>query len=332
MSKEPTLKPLLESAVASAQRGADLTKRLLTFSRMHKLEIEPVQPGGMLLGIRDLLQRTLGPLVQIELAIADDDVAVSADRTQLEMAVLNLAINARDAMPEGGTVEIKTLRSKVSRDTELAPGEYVQICVADHGCGMTPAVAAVAFDPFFTTKQLGAGTGLGLSMVYALAQQCGGAVKLSTAPGKGTTVRLYLPVSTDDLLGNADKSSSTSGEQSARATVLIVDDDPDVRDYVAFALKSAGHKVLTASGGREALSLLEKKSPDVLITDYAMPEMTGAELASRVRALNPLQRIIYISGFADLPALEQSAGDAPLLRKPFAPHELFATVQKSLQS
>lgn len=330
MSKEPSLTPLLEGAIASAQRGAELTKRLLTFSRLHKLDIKPVQLREMLLGMQDLLNRTLGPLIQVRLEAADDDVNVSADRTQLEMAVLNLAINARDAMPEGGTVRITTIRDKVVTDRELPPGEYVQVCVSDHGRGMTPEVAAQAFDPFFTTKQLGAGTGLGLSMVYALAQQCGGAVRLETELGHGTTVRLFLPVSPNSLSPVLDQAHEAVTGHTRQATVLVVDDDLEVRDYVAFALKSVGHRVLTASGGQEALSVLEKQTPDLLITDYAMPEMTGAELASCARARNPLQRIIYISGLADLPALERGASDAPLLKKPFAPHELFATVQQSL--
>jgi signal transduction histidine kinase len=205
MLKEPTLRPLLEGAVASAHRGAELTKRLLTFSRMHKLEIRPVQPRLMLLGMNDLLQRTLGPLVQVELEIEEGEVLVAADQTQLEMAVLNLAINARDAMPDGGTVKIKTIRSILNDDKELAPGEYVQIRVTDHGKGMTPEVAAKAFDPFFTTKQPGAGTGLGLSMVYALAKQCGGTVKLETAIERGTTVRLFLPVIQGSLVDQKDR-------------------------------------------------------------------------------------------------------------------------------
>jgi CheY-like chemotaxis protein/anti-sigma regulatory factor (Ser/Thr protein kinase) len=284
----------------------------------------------MLLGMNDLLQRTLGPLVQVELEIEEGEVLVAADQTQLEMAVLNLAINARDAMPDGGTVKIKTIRSILNDDKELAPGEYVQIRVTDHGKGMTPEVAAKAFDPFFTTKQPGAGTGLGLSMVYALAKQCGGTVKLETAIERGTTVRLFLPVIQGSLVDQKDRPAKSVQHRPRQATVLVVDDDHEVRDYVAFALRSEGHRVLTASGGREALAMLETEAADLLITDYAMPEMTGAELASAARVHNPFQRIVYISGFADLPALARSAGDAPLLKKPFAPQELFATVQHSL--
>jgi CheY-like chemotaxis protein len=245
--------------------------------------------------------------------------------------VLNLAINARDALPEGGVVQIRTIKSKICNHADVAPGEYLQILVADHGLGMSAEVAAQAFDPFFTTKQVGAGTGLGLSMVSAVAQQCGGTVGLETALGEGTTVCLTLPLVASGDGGSDDAAIVTpDGTAVVSARVLVVDDDPEVREFVAYALKACGHSVLTASGGSEALALMEQLSPDLLITDYAMAEMTGAELAKAVRERNPAQRIIYISGFADAPALEKSAADAPLLRKPFAPRELYETVQKCL--
>jgi PAS domain S-box-containing protein len=331
MSDEPVVKPLLRSAIASAHRGAELTKRLLSFSRVQSLDIRPVQLRDLFEDMKDLLERSLGPLVAIDLELPDDDVMVQADQTQLELAVLNLAINARDAMPEGGVVQIKTIKSAISDQPDVAPGEYLQILVTDHGVGMSAEVAAQACDPFFTTKQVGAGTGLGLSMVSAVAQQCGGVVRLETSLGKGTTVCLALPV----VAGSDSASDDTAiematGRAPVTARVLVVDDDPDVREFVAYALKASGHNVITATGGSEALELMEQLAPDLLITDYAMPEMSGADLARAIRKRNPAQRIIYISGFEDAPALAKGAADAPLLRKPFAPHELYETVQKSL--
>jgi PAS domain S-box-containing protein len=331
MTKEEQLKPLLETALHSAQRGATLTKQLLSFSRMQKLDIRPVMPDLLLDNMQGMLSRTLGPLVETELNSRESRHPVSADRTQLELAILNLAINARDAMPGGGKLQISTADCTIKNDPELPPGDYVQIRVTDTGLGMTPEVAARAFEPFFTTKQLGAGTGLGLSLVYGLSKQCGGTTRIKTACDRGTTVTMFLPVAqaeADPVAEPADPASAP--DKASPATVLVVDDDQDVRDFVATTLREFGHEVIASPDARSAIRIMKKQKPDLLITDYAMAGMTGADLAVAARQINSDQKIIYISGYADTDALREAAKDAVILRKPFRIGELYHVVEETL--
>jgi CheY-like chemotaxis protein len=298
---------------------------------MQKLDIRPVMPDQLLERMSDMLSRTLGPMIDIGFSLGDSTHPVSADPMQLELAILNLAINARDAMPGGGKLKIWTADYTISNDPELAPGQYVQISVTDTGAGMTPEVAARAFEPFYTTKQLGAGTGLGLSLVYGLTKQCGGTTRIESASDGGATVTMIFPIAKADGAPEPKaREYAETQERVSSATVLVVDDDQDVRDFVATTLRKFGHEVLSAADGRNAIEMMKKQKPDLLITDYAMPGMTGADLAQAARALNADQKIVYISGYADSDALHEAARDALILKKPFRVGELFHAVEQSL--
>jgi len=245
---------------------------------------------------------------------------VMSDRTQLELAVLNLAINARDAMPAGGGLTIRTrLRSVPPGDPMLAAGEYVELSVADTGQGMSREVAERAFDPFFTTKGVGKGTGLGLSQVYGVARQAGGAAQIDSELGRGTVVRLMLlrsSAAADVAPGPGEPPPILA--PAAGRTVLVVDDEAPVRALAAETLELLGYRVLQADSGAAALALLEREVPDLMLFDYAMPDMNGAELAGLVRARLPDVPIVFASGHADTAAVEAAlGGQATILRKPF---------------
>lgn len=321
------------NGLQAAERGAKLTAQLLAFSRAQKLELRPVAVVPLITGMEDMLQRTLGPMVHITVAPGPDEVAAMADPTQLEMAVLNLAINARDAMPDGGELRIATLPSRIERDAELPPGDYLQVRVGDTGAGMPTEVAARAFDPFFTTKGVGKGTGLGLSQVYGFAKQAGGTARLDSMPGRGTVVTLFLrraDQQPDDAAAEPHAMDQPSVVQAAE--VLVVDDDQDVRQILAETLRDLGYRVREAEGGEAALALLEQAPPDVLVVDFAMPGMNGAELARAVRALHPRLPVVFASGYAETAAIDAAIEGPPLLlRKPFRMEELEAILATALE-
>jgi CheY-like chemotaxis protein len=272
-------------------------------------------------------------MVRLELDLDQDRMPVLADPTQLEMAVLNLAINARDAMPDGGELRIATLPSRIERDAELPPGDYLQVRVGDTGAGMPTEVAARAFDPFFTTKGVGKGTGLGLSQVYGFAKQAGGTARLDSMPGRGTVVTLFLrraDQQPDDAAAEPHAMDQPSVVQAAE--VLVVDDDQDVRQILAETLRDLGYRVREAEGGEAALALLEQAPPDVLVVDFAMPGMNGAELARAVRALHPRLPVVFASGYAETAAIDAAIEGPPLLlRKPFRMEELEAILATALE-
>ena len=309
-----------QNGIAAAERGASLTRQLLAFSRSQKLELRPFVVADLIGEMRELLVRTLGPDIKLSVELEEGRALVMSDRTQLELAVLNLAINARDAMPAGGGLTIRThLRSLPPGDPVLAAGEYVELSVADTGQGMSREVIERAFDPFFTTKGVGKGTGLGLSQVYGVARQAGGAAQIDSEPGRGTVVRLMLL-----------RSSATAEPASARGepppilapaagrTILVVDDEAPVRALAGETLELLGYRVLQADSGAAALALLEREVPDLMLFDYAMPDMNGAELAGLVRARLPEAPIVFASGHADTAAVEAALGGrATILRKPF---------------
>ena len=309
-----------QNGIAAAERGASLTRQLLAFSRSQKLELRPFVVADLIGEMRELLVRTLGPDIKLSVELEEGRALVMSDRTQLELAVLNLAINARDAMPAGGGLTIRThLRSLPLGDPVLAAGEYVELSVADTGQGMSREVIERAFDPFFTTKGVGKGTGLGLSQVYGVARQAGGAAQIDSEPGRGTVVRLMLL-----------RSSATAEPASARGqpppilapaagrTILVVDDEAPVRALAGETLELLGYRVLQADSGAAALALLEREVPDLMLFDYAMPDMNGAELAGLVRARLPEAPIVFASGHADTAAVEAALGGrATILRKPF---------------
>lgn len=309
----------------AAERGARITGQLLAFSRAQKLELQPVEVAGLVHEMRELLASAVGP--QVRLAFRFDAVphaVVLADPTQLELAIMNLVINARDAMATGGDITIATELVQVGDDVELDAGEYLRLTVSDTGQGMPADVLERAFDPFFTTKATGKGTGLGLSMVYGVARQSGGRATIESAVGRGTKVSILLRLveATPRLATTSDADTTT---QEAK-TILLVDDDDLVRQVSAGMLASLGHRVIEAASGPEALERLSE-APDLILLDYAMPDMTGADVAARARAQGYTRPIVFATGFADSDAVAQAAGpDVTVLRKPFDVAELHAAI------
>jgi signal transduction histidine kinase len=310
----------------AAERGASLTRQLLAFSRSQRLELRSFVFGDLVASMRELLVRTLGPDIELVLDLDETRAAVLSDRTQLELAVLNLAINARDAMGARGRVTIATrLRQVGPGDPDLAPGEYVELRVSDTGPGMSPAIAERAFDPFFTTKGMGRGTGLGLSQVYGVARQAGGVARIESAPGRGTTIALFLRRSDADA-SPVEAPLQASGPLLAPRpdlSVLVVDDEAQLRTLACDALNLLGYRASSAESGPAALEALEREIPAVIVMDYAMPGMSGAEAATLARRVKPDLPIIFASGYADTAAVEAAVGPGvTLLRKPFNMDEL----------
>lgn len=322
----------------AAQRAANLIAQLLAFSRTQRLATQALDPALVIERLRPMLARTLGPLIGLECRLATmdaEDWAALADPTQLEMALLNLAVNGRDAMPAGGQLTIALEAHVAQGEADLADGRYVVVCVTDTGAGMDEETLRRAMEPFFTTKPVGKGTGLGLAQIYGSMRQIGGAVRIESAPGKGTSVRLFLP-RTAGALHDEDMQPSLACAGGGAAHVLVVDDDPDLRRALAAALTDHGHEVQAVGDGPAALALLETMTregralPEVAVLDYAMPGMTGAELAAELGRRHPALRIVFMSGFADLAAIEAVAGpEAIVLRKPFATDRLAEAIARA---
>ncbi|HEV2300510.1 MAG TPA: ATP-binding protein, partial [Stellaceae bacterium] len=285
----------------AAERGGMLTDRLLAFARRQPLMSRAVDLNGLIAGMRDLLESALGGRVRMETRLAADLWPAMVDPAQIELVILNLLINARDAMPEGGKVTIETQnrrRGRPARPGEPAEGDYVVVSVRDTGTGMPPEVQARAFEPFFTTKPPGAGTGLGLSQVFGTARQSGGDVQIDSAPGEGTTVSVFLPRTSTPVEEPAPPAAAAP--PASHAVVLAVDDDAAVRGTTAAILKGLGYGVVEAASGEAALEILTReRGIDVLLTDVVMPGLGGVELARKARAMAPRLPIVFISGFAD---------------------------------
>jgi len=325
---------LVDNALRSAERGTRLTSQLLAFSRMQRLELRPVLVAPLVAGMKTLLASTLGPSIRLAYDLDEaGPVPVLADPTQVELIVLNLAINARDAMPDGGDLTIGTRRRMIENDPDLAAGEYVELSVTDTGAGMPPDVVERAFDPFFTTKEKGKGTGLGLSMVYGVAAQAGGTARINSRPGAGTTITVLLPrIVDDEAAGDAAAAGEIRPSGGGGRTILIVDDDADVRTFVAEALRECGYRILEAPDGETGLAVAAAEPVDLMIVDFAMPGLNGADVAIDALRLRPGQKLLFMTGFADTAALDAAAPDAPVLRKPFAATQLIAAVEESLGS
>jgi signal transduction histidine kinase len=318
-----------DNGIAAAERGASLTRQLLAFSRSQKLELRPFVVADLIAEMRELLVRTLGPDITLAVQLDEAKAAVMSDRTQLELAVLNLAINARDAMPDGGRLTISTtIRHVAEGDPVLESGDYVDLSVADTGEGMSPEVSERAFDPFFTTKGVGKGTGLGLSQVYGVARQAGGTAQITSAPGGGTMLTLLLRRSA--AAGEVRETRAEPQEilaPEAGRTVLVVDDDAPVRALACEILELLGYRVLEAESGAMALDMMETVRPDIMLFDYAMPVMNGAELARLARLRWPDVPIVFASGYADTAQVEAAlGGQAIILRKPFNMETLAQTI------
>lgn len=306
-----------DNGYAAAERGARLTAQLLAFSRDQKLQLRPLRISEIAPRLKELLTTTLGPSIAVSFDLADDDDPVLGDATQLEMAVLNLAINARDAMPNGGTLTISSALEIVTHDPELEAGSYVALSVADNGVGMPEEVRARAFDPFFTTKGVGKGTGLGLAQVYGIAKQAGGVARIASTPGGGTTITLLLPHTHRDVAQTAQPSRAARKVRRG-ATILVVDDDDGVRDFIREALGGLGYAVREANGGVAALEVLDKGPIDLLLVDFAMPGMNGAQVAREALARRPDLGVLFASGYAETAALQEAVGaTATVIRKPF---------------
>jgi signal transduction histidine kinase/CheY-like chemotaxis protein len=318
----------------AAERGAKLTDQLLTFSRRQRLEPKSIDLNETVIGMRDLLQSTMGGTTQIETDLQRHLWSAMVDPTQLELAVLNLAINARDAMQVGGCLRVET--SNVAVGSPLHPeeppaGEYVSVCVSDTGTGMTEEVRAKVFEPFFTTKEIGKGSGLGLSQVLGFAKQSGGGVRILSRVGKGTSVYIYLPRAAVDA-GKAGPIApqTTAANSLHRATILLVDDDNEVREITRALLHELGHRVLEAGSGGAAIDILQREAGiELLIVDFAMPGMNGAEVARLAHAQRPHLPVLFVTGFADRGALF-GVDEAYIVGKPFLHNELADKLRRVL--
>ena len=299
---------LLQNAVQGAERGAALTKRLLAFSRRQELMPETVDFATLLGGMKDLLERALGHDIRLVVALPPTLPPICIDANQLELALLNIALNARDAMPNGGTLSFSARLETIEVGQSarvIQPGDYVRLIVADSGVGMDASTLAKATEPFFTTKGLGKGTGLGLSMVDGLAAQSGGMLQIRSEPSRGTTVELVLPRATTPVIVTDKRSANTTeiAPPVESCIILIVDDDPLVLTGLAALVEDLGHTPVEARSGSDALAILSSGAPiDILITDHVMPTMTGLQLAARVQSLVPDLPIILATGYAELPA------------------------------
>jgi PAS domain S-box-containing protein len=321
----PEAREYAAEIAAAAERAGVMTRQLLTFSRKQELRLDSIDLNHVVKNVLQLLRRLLGPEVEITLDLQHDLQNVVADAGQIEQVLINLAVNARDAMPDGGRLTIATARD----------GHAIAVSVADTGVGMTDATRERIFEPFFTTKEAGEGTGLGLSTVYGIVRQSGGQVRVESAPGEGATFTVVLPAAPE--AASVETAPAYPVRTPALAgrlgRVLLVDDEPGVRTVAARALARAGHELVVAASGLEALDLLDAEQPiDLLITDLAMPGMNGLELAERVHERHPELPVLYISGYADqvLAAVRPTDGSFEVLEKPFTPAELTERVARAL--
>ncbi|WP_294238475.1 PAS domain-containing protein [uncultured Sphingomonas sp.] len=329
----------MDAAQGATRRAAALTHRLLAFSRRQTLAPRPTDIAALVSGMTDLIQRTVGPAITLETRGADDPWTILVDAPQLENALLNLCINARDAMPDGGRITIEMSNRRLDEDNarfaDIPDGEYLVLCVTDTGTGMTPDVIEKAFDPFFTTKPLGQGTGLGLSMIYGFAKQSGGQVRIQSTPGEGTTVYLYLPRHHGPADAQPDdRSTLPEGASGSGETVLVVDDEATVRLLIADVLRDMGYRVVEAADSAAGLALLRSDQRiDLLVTDVGLPGgMNGRQLAEAARELRPGLNVMFITGYAESAVLNSGhlSPGMQLLTKPFTVDALVTGIQAAM--
>ncbi|WP_404712118.1 response regulator [Sphingomonas sp. MMS24-J13] len=324
-----------ENAMKGVARGTRLTGQLLSFSRTQRLELKAIDLHQLLAGMGSLIQSSVGPKTELITFLDPQPCVALADQTQLELALLNLTINARDAMPDGGRLIVSTRIVSIERDEDLEPGDYCEIAVADNGAGMSEEVLERALEPFYTTKGLGRGTGLGLSTVFGMARQSGGTLRMTSQPGKGTTVTILLRrAGSADLPADGESEISTIGLPRAPRhgiEVMVVDDDDDVRRVMTETLRGLGYAAPAYASGASALRALRERKPELLVLDFAMPDMDGAEVARQARELQPNLDIIFISGYADSAKLDAVMDDpSALLRKPFDVADLARMIAERL--
>ncbi len=333
------LQQFAESIMTAAERGAELTRSLLAFARKQPLMPKDIDITQMLLGMEQLLRRTLGEHIECKFLLDRELWLARVDPGQLSSALLNLVLNARDAMPEGGNLTVEARNASLDQayaelHEEARPGDYVMVAVTDTGSGMTPEVASRAFEPFFTTKEVGKGTGLGLSMVYGFAQQSGGSMEISSEPGHGTVIKLFFPRVGGEHVRDApsvDRNATLTGSD----TVLVVEDDDMVRVYVEKELKALGYRVIVTRNGPEALEILRQPTEiHLLFTDVVMPDMFGPELARQASKLRPELKILFTSGYTEHSVKSRDGldADAPILKKPYRPHDLALMLRSVLKA
>lgn len=335
---EVSIDRFIEGAIDGANRAATLTQRLLAFSRQQPLAPEVVDINKMVGGMSELLERSLGELIRLETVLAAGLWRVKADPAQLESAMINLAVNARDAMPKGGRLTVETsnvsIDRKYAREYALAPGQYVLVAVTDNGTGIPADVLGKVFDPFFTTKVVGRGTGLGLSQVYGFVRQSGGHVKIYSEVDVGTTVKIYLPRFAGEEAGSAlSQEEIPAGASHQNETILVVEDDERVRNISSESLRELGYNVIEAASAKEAIRTIENGFvPDLLFTDVVMPDMTGAELAAELSKRYPALKVLFTTGYTRNAIVHNGVLDAGkhLLPKPFAIEDLAAKVRTLL--
>ncbi len=331
-TEDAKLKRYADNALAAAERGARLTGQLLAFSRVQRLEVRPTYVAPLIENMRPLLRNVLGPGIEKRFDLDQAMMPVMADPTQLEVAVLNLAINARDAMPDGGILSFSSKPLTVRGDPDVMDGDYIELTITDTGMGMPAEVAERAFEPFFTTKEVGKGTGLGLSMVYGMARQSGGAARIESRPGEGTAVKLLFRKA-DRPVADVAEPVEEGGPPAAPPvplSVLVIDDDPDVRGFIVEALEEQGYHVREASDGHAGLAEVRRRKPDLVVLDFIMPGLSGADVAGQVRAEAPDLPILFVSGYSETDAVKRTAPDAPILTKPFRAEALQKAVRGAL--
>jgi PAS domain S-box-containing protein len=335
----PNLDRALANAMRGAQRAAALTSRLLAFSRRQPLDPKPLDVNRFLASSAEFVQRSLGETIDVEMVGAAGSWHIEADPNHLETTLLNLAINARDAMSNGGKLTIEATNIFADEDycrqnPELSAGQYVVICVSDTGSGMPPDVLNHAFEPFFTTKELGHGTGLGLSQVYGFVKQSGGHVKIYSEVGHGTTVKIYLPRYTRQTVEGEEASSEGLGQSEQGETILVVEDEQDLRSYLLDALRGLGYQVLGAPHAQAALAILQQgaRRIDLLLTDVVMPGMSGRELGRQAQEIRPDMRVLYMSGYSRNAVVHQGRLEdgLDLLQKPITQTQLAARIRDAL--
>jgi PAS domain S-box-containing protein len=323
---------ILTMTQRAADQGAELVKRLLAFARRQQLQPAPLDPRELASGVDELLSHTLGGLVELEWSLEETPWCAFADQSQLELALMNLIINARDAMPEGGTIKIavdhRTASAKDAPD-DLKPGDYVVFTVEDAGSGIAPELLEKVMEPFFTTKEVGKGTGLGLSMVYGFAQQSNGSIQLQSEVGKGTRAELWIPRAEDAPVAKPPRTIKLDESNGTRLTVLLVDDHEEVRLATAHMFEDLGHEVVEASNGADALQLLRERGVDLLVSDYAMPQLSGTDLVRDARSHKPDLTALIITGYADADDIGDLPTDVIVLPKPFDLPALSAAVAQA---
>jgi len=328
------LERFIKGAQSSSKRAASLTQRLLAFSRRQTLDPKPTDVNRLVHGMEDLIARTVGPAIQVEVVGAAGLWPTRVDAAQLESALLNLAINARDAMPEGGRITIETankwLDDRSARERDLSPGQYISICVTDSGNGIPKDIAARIFDPFFTTKPIGQGTGLGLSMIHGFVRQSGGQIRVYSEEGKGTTMCLYLPRYSGVVAADEEGADSTIESKGAGEIVLVVDDEPTVRMLIVEALDESGYRSIEAEDGPGALKILQSETRiDLLITDVGLPGgMNGRQVADAARLNRPDLKVLFVTGFAENAAVGNGHLDPGMevITKPFVMADLASKI------